>query len=226
MDDTPRPSAPVPALDALLDGNRRFALGTPRHPNQDATHRARTAAGQSPFAVVVGCSDSRVAAEIVFDCGLGDLFVVRTAGHLLGAEGLASVEFAVSALHVPLIVVLGHDRCGAIAAALDAFDHDRAYAGHLGVIVERIMPEIRAAHAHDVTDRDAIGERHVVSTAARLLRQSPLVADHVRSSRLAVVGMTYSLAEGHTRIVIDHGLPDHLSQPFGPHAGTSGSPPP
>ncbi|WP_338053083.1 carbonic anhydrase [Pseudonocardia broussonetiae] len=175
-------------------------------------HRARTADGQNPFAVVVGCSDSRVAAEIVFDCGLGDLFVVRTAGHLLGAEGLASVEFAVAALHTPLIVVLGHDRCGAISAALDAHDHGRTPTGHLRVIAERIVPEIRAAHAHNITDRDAIGEQHVISTAARLLEQSPLLADRVSTGRLAIAGMTYALAQGRVRIVASHDQSKHTPQ--------------
>lgn len=125
MSDHDRPGDPNTALAALLAGNQRFVRGAPLHPNQDAAHRARTATGQHPFAVILGCSDSRVAAEIVFDCGLGDLFVIRTAGHLLGAEVLASIEFAITALHTPLIVVLGHDRCGAVAAASAA--HDRGH---------------------------------------------------------------------------------------------------
>ncbi len=207
-----RPASPVAAFDALLAGNRRFVLGAPLHPNQDASRRAATADSQSPFAVVVGCSDSRVAAEIVFDCGLGDLFVVRTAGHLLGAEGLASIEFAVIALHTPLVVVLGHDRCGAISAALDAHDHGQTPVGHLRVIVERIVPEIRAAHARNITDRDAIGEQHVISTAARLLEQSPLLADRVSSGRLAVAGMTYALARGRVRVVVSHDQSDRTPQ--------------
>ncbi|GAA2570222.1 carbonic anhydrase [Pseudonocardia hydrocarbonoxydans] len=207
-----RPVGPVAALEALLAGNRRFALGSPRHPNQDAVHRVRAAEGQNPFAVVVGCSDSRVAAEIVFDCGLGDLFVVRTAGHLLGAEGLASIEFAVAALHTPLVVVLGHDRCGAISAALDAHDHGRTPTGHLRVIAEQIVPEIRAAHARNITDRDAIGEQHVIATATRLLEQSPLLADRVDAGRLAIAGMTYALAQGRVRIVVSHDQSTRTSQ--------------
>ncbi|MFE9468725.1 carbonic anhydrase [Streptomyces virginiae] len=91
--------------------------GTPQHPNQDAARRAETAPGQSPFAVLFGCSDSRLAAEIIFDQGLGDLFVVRTAGHVAGPEVLGSIECGVSVLDCPLVVVLGHDSCGAIAAA-------------------------------------------------------------------------------------------------------------
>jgi carbonic anhydrase len=212
MPDHDRPTDPAAALAALLAGNQRFARGAPLHPNQDAAHRARTATGQSPFSVILGCSDSRVAAEIVFDCGLGDLFVVRTAGHLLGAEVLASIEFAVTALHTPLIFVLGHDRCGAVTAALDAHDQGRTPTGHLRVIVERLTPEIRTAHTRNITDRDAIGELHVVSTVDRLLADSPLLADHVATGRCAVAGATYTLADGRVRTVATRGLPPHTAQ--------------
>src|SRR6476646_730489 len=107
---------PREAFELLLAGNERFVSGMPEHPNQDAARRAETAPGQRPFAVVFGCSDSRLAAEIIFDRGLGDLFVVRTAGHIIGPEVLASVEYGVTVLGVPRLVVVGHDSCGAIAA--------------------------------------------------------------------------------------------------------------
>lgn len=200
MSDHERPSDPNTALAALLAGNQRFVRGAPLHPNQDAARRARTATGQHPFAVILGCSDSRVAAEIVFDCGLGDLFVIRTAGHLLGAEVLASIEFAITALHTPLIVVLGHDRCGAVAAACAAHDRGHPPPGHLRVIVERLLLEVRSAQARGITDLDAIGELHVTTTADRLLADSRLVADQVIAGRCAVVAATYSLAHGRVRI--------------------------
>ncbi|MFE5549268.1 carbonic anhydrase, partial [Streptomyces sp. NPDC056534] len=110
-------TSPAVALDALLAGNTRFVSGAPQHPNQDAARRTELAPGQDPFAVILGCSDSRLAAEIIFDQGLGDLFVVRTAGHVLGTEVLGSVEYATSVLGARLVVVLGHDSCGAVAAA-------------------------------------------------------------------------------------------------------------
>src|SRR3954466_12057178 len=109
---------PREAFDLLLAGNQRFLAGGPEHPNQDAARRAEVAPGQRPFAVLFGCSDSRLAAEIIFDQGLGDLFVIRTAGHVVGPEVLGSIEYAVANLDVPLIAVLGHDSCGAIAASL------------------------------------------------------------------------------------------------------------
>ena len=113
-------SEPARAYAELVAGNRRFVGGAPRHPNQDAGHRAAVADGQHPFAVIVGCSDSRLAAEIIFDRGLGDLFVVRTAGHTAGPEVLGSVEYAVTVLGTPLVVVLGHDSCGAVQAARES----------------------------------------------------------------------------------------------------------
>src|SRR5881398_3731799 len=111
---------PDEALDYLLEGNRRFVAGQADHPNQDAARRASSANSQRPFAVLFGCSDSRVAAEIIFDRGIGDLFVVRTAGHLIGEEVLASIDFAVAVLGTPLVVILSHDSCGAVGAALEA----------------------------------------------------------------------------------------------------------
>jgi carbonic anhydrase len=107
---------PREASEMLLAGNQRFVSGAPEHPNQDAVRRAETALAQRPFAVLFGCSDSRLAAEIIFDRGLGDLFVVRTAGHVTGPEVLGSIEYGVSVLGCPLVVVLGHDSCGAVAA--------------------------------------------------------------------------------------------------------------
>src|SRR5919199_6278979 len=139
------PVTPDEALQFLLDGNERFVRGDVAHPNQDAERRVASAADQSPFAVIFGCSDSRVAAEIVFDRGLGDLFVVRTAGHLVGEEVLASIEYAVEVLETPLIVILGHDSCGAVGAALQAHESGVTPPGHLRSIVERLTPEILQA---------------------------------------------------------------------------------
>src|SRR5262245_65841978 len=118
------------ALDILLLGNRRFVDGTPQHPNQGAAHRASLAPAQHPFAVLFGCSDSRLAAEIIFDQGLGDLFVVRTAGHVTGPETLGSIEYGVGVLGAPLVVVLGHDSCGAVTAACQACDEGSAPTGY------------------------------------------------------------------------------------------------
>ena len=121
------------AFEVLLAGNRRFVAGTPEHPNQDAARRRDVAPAQAPFAVLFGCSDSRLAAEIIFDRGLGDLFVVRTAGHVIGPEVLGSIEYGVGVLGCPLVVVLGHDACGAVAAARAAVQDGTAGAGMYGM---------------------------------------------------------------------------------------------
>ena len=114
-----RPSNPQQAWDAMLAGNQRFVTGDLAHPRQDIDHREALATAQKPFAALFGCSDSRLSAEIIFDVGLGDLFVVRNAGQVIGETILGSLEYSVEVLEVPLILVLGHDECGAIRATLD-----------------------------------------------------------------------------------------------------------
>jgi hypothetical protein len=131
----------------LLAGNRRFVAGTPEHPNQDAARRSEVAPAQRPFAVVFGCSDSRLAAEIIFDRGLGDLFVVRTAGHVIGPEVLGSIEYGVSVLGCCLVVVLGHDSCGAVAAARAAVADGTTARGYVRDVIERVMPSVLTARA-------------------------------------------------------------------------------
>src|SRR6266508_220452 len=127
---------PAAAVAELRAGNDRFVTGTPMHPNQDSERRAALAGEQTPFAVVFGCSDSRLAAEIIFDRGLGDLFVVRTAGHTVGAEVLGSIEYAVTILNAPLVAVLGHNSCGAVQVSRDVLAGAAAPSGNLRAVVE------------------------------------------------------------------------------------------
>ncbi|MFG1838875.1 carbonic anhydrase [Micromonospora sp. NPDC049175] len=195
------PSEPARAYAELTTGNRRFVSGAPRHPNQDAGHRAAVADGQHPFAVIVGCSDSRLAAEIIFDRGLGDLFVVRTAGHTAGPEVLGSVEYAVTVLGTPLVVVLGHDSCGAVQAARESSATGTQPPGHLGAVVDAVLPSLRRAEAEGVHDIDGIVDIHIAQTVETLLRQSPVLADEVAQGRCAVVGVSYRLAAGVVRPV-------------------------
>lgn len=116
----PTSLTPAEAWERLRSGNERFVQGTAQHPDQDAARRATLGYRQHPFAVIFGCADSRVAAEIIFDQGLGDMFVVRTAGHVLDTTVIGSIEYGLDVLGTPLIVVLGHDHCGAVEAASDA----------------------------------------------------------------------------------------------------------
>ncbi|MFJ6164177.1 carbonic anhydrase [Micromonospora orduensis] len=194
-------SQPAQAYAELTAGNRRFVSGSPRHPNQDAGHRAAVADGQHPFAVIVGCSDSRLAAEIIFDRGLGDLFVVRTAGHTTGPEVLGSVEYAVTVLGTPLVVVLGHDSCGAVQAAREVAATGVAPQGHLGAVVDAVLPSLRRAAADGVDDIDEIVDIHIAQTVEALLEQSSVLADAVTRGRCAVVGVSYRLAAGVVRPV-------------------------
>ena len=171
------------AWKALKEGNERFVAGTPAHPSQSIADRARLAAGQKPTAVVFGCADSRVAAEIIFDQGLGDMFVVRTAGHVIDSAVLGSVEYAVTVLNVPLIAVLGHDSCGAVKATLEALDGGVMPGGYVRDIVERITPSVMQGR-HDGSDphrrvrgQARQGDRHSVARALR--------ADRAAASRPA-----------------------------------------
>ncbi|MFC5927210.1 carbonic anhydrase [Micromonospora vulcania] len=195
------PTDPARAYAELAAGNQRFVSGAPRHPNQDAEHRAAVADGQHPFAVIVGCSDSRLAAEIIFDRGLGDLFVVRTAGHIVGPEVLGSVEYAVTVLGTPLVVVLGHDSCGAVQAAREAATTGTAPRGHLRAVVDAVLPSLRRAASEGVDDIDGIVDIHIAQTVETLLDQSPVLAAEVAQGRCAVVGVSYRLAAGVVRPV-------------------------
>ncbi|WP_282694489.1 carbonic anhydrase [Streptomyces sp. CC208A] len=199
-------TSPALALDALLEGNRRFVSGTPEHPNQDAARRAELAPGQDPFAVILGCSDSRLAAEIIFDRGLGDLFVVRTAGHVLGPEVLGSVEYATSVLGARLVVVLGHDSCGAVAAARAAVEDGFAAGGFVRDVVERVTPSILAARNAGLTADSDIIDEHIRHTADLLLDRSRLLSEQVAAGEIAVVGLGYELAGGKARLVTTHGV--------------------
>ncbi|MBO4160023.1 MULTISPECIES: carbonic anhydrase [Micromonospora] len=195
------PITPTQALAELQAGNRRFVAGEPHHPNQGASHRAAVADGQHPFAVIVGCSDSRLAAEIIFDRGLGDLFVVRTAGHTAGPEVLGSVEYAVTILGTPLVVVLGHDSCGAVQAAREAARTGTQPPGHLYSVVAAVGPSLRRADQQGVHDIDGIVDIHIAQTVEVLLGNSPVIAAEVAAGRCAVVGMSYRLAAGEVRQV-------------------------
>ncbi|MEU6331858.1 carbonic anhydrase [Streptomyces sp. NPDC047049] len=201
-------STPTPrdAFELLLSGNRRFVAGTPEHPNQDATRRAAIAPSQQPFAVLFGCSDSRLAAEIIFDRGLGDLFVVRTAGHVMGAEVLGSIEYGVDVLDCPLVVVLGHDSCGAVGAACAALENGMRPAGYVRDVVERVTPSVLAARAAGRVEPEEILAEHIRHTVDLLLDRSRVLAEKVAAGQVAVVGLCYRLADGRAELVASRGL--------------------
>ena len=196
----------------MAQGNERFVAGEPLHPRQDVEHRAELATAQHPSAALFGCSDSRLAAEIIFDKGLGDLFVVRNAGQVISESVIGSLEFAVAVLKVPLIIVLGHDNCGAVRAAIDSAQPDAAplppHIAHLiapiGPAVQRVTAAERSAGqlaADGAPDISEVVREHLHDTVAELLQGSELISDAVAAGTLAIVGANYRLAEG--RVVPD-----------------------
>ncbi|MER6069615.1 carbonic anhydrase [Streptomyces sp. NPDC001817] len=199
-------ASPREAFELLLTGNQRFVAGAPAHPNQDATRRTEVAPSQRPFAVLFGCSDSRLAAEIIFDRGLGDLFVVRTAGHVMGPEVIGSIEYGVDVLDCPLVVVLGHDSCGAVGAACAALEDGMAPAGYIRDVVERVTPSVLAARAAGRVSAEEILAEHIGHTVDLLLDRSRLLAERVAAGQAAVVGLCYNLADGTARLVAARGL--------------------
>ncbi|BBX34050.1 carbonic anhydrase [Mycolicibacterium mageritense] len=199
-------SNPVSAWKALKDGNARFVAGEPQHPSQDIARRASLAHTQRPTAVVFGCGDSRVAAEILFDQGLGDMFVVRTAGHVIDNAVLGSIEYAVSILGVPLIVVLGHDSCGAVKAALNALDEGQVPGGYVRDIVERVTPSILLGRHAGLERVDEFEAQHVKETVAQLQMRSAAIAQGIAAGTQAIVGATYHLADG--RVELRHHVGD------------------
>ncbi len=207
----PRSSA-LYALERLREGNRRFVAGIRGgDPLADHERRNELLAGQDPFAIVLGCSDSRVPAELVFDQGLGDLFVIRVAGNIVASSQIGSVEFATERFGTRLAVVLGHSRCGAVIATVE---HLLAPAEHpsrgLGSIVERVRPAVEPLLATDLRhDPEALLAQAVranVRVAASQLRHaSPLLERRIESGELLIVGAEYSLASG--EVTFFDGLP-------------------
>lgn len=195
---------PAEAWQELVEGNHRFVAGEPRH-RADVDRRAELTHRQTPHAALFGCSDSRLAAEIIFDQGLGDLFVIRNAGQIISTSVLGSLEYAVAVLHVPLILVLGHDECGAVRAAIDSQAKDATpLPPHIGHIIDKIIPAVRrVTGVTDATflvpenvDAASVGREHLRDTVAELLERSEIVSDAIADGTLAIVGANYRLAEG------------------------------
>jgi len=199
------PLTPAQAWAALRDGNDRFVRGEMQHPSQSVDRRTEVSEGQDPFAVLFGCSDSRVAAEIIFDRGLGDLFVVRTAGHVLDTTVIGSIEYGVELLGTPLIVVLGHDSCGAVAAATTALHQGDLPPGFVRTVVDRVIPSIvgLVGGTENLADLDAadLGREHVRQTVRMLQGYSKSLAQAVEEGRCAIVGLEYALTDGRMRVV-------------------------
>ncbi len=201
-----RPQTPAEAWAAMLDGNQRFVTDKPSHVRQDFGLRTELAKEQKPFAALFGCSDSRLSAEIIFDVGLGDLFVVRNAGQVIAETILGSLEYAVEVLGVPLILVLGHDECGAIRATMNSTEGQVMPQGEfIHNLVERITPTVLAAKANGLNEIDQITALHIKDTINELIARSALIAERIESGKLAVVGANYKLTLGEVQEIVTIG---------------------
>lgn len=202
---------PDEALAMLMAGNARYAADASRRPNLGPDRRRELATGQHPFATILACADSRVGPELIFDQGLGDLFVVRVAGNVVDDPVLGSIEYAVIHLGCPLVMVLGHQRCGAVTAALQAAEGAGSAedsATKIGALAALIAPAVNAV-PKDAPDRlDAVVVENARLGAASLLRQSAPLRERVDARRLRIVSARYSLDDGKVTQVLDApGLP-------------------
>ncbi|TDR20640.1 carbonic anhydrase [Marinicella litoralis] len=188
-------------LKRLKDGNQRFVSGTTIHDiDSISSQRISVVKAQEPFAVILGCSDSRVPAELVFDQGLGDLFVIRVAGNVVAPSQIGSVEFAVSMFGSPLVVVLGHSNCGAIEATIDAMKNpDESTSINIQSIVKRIKPAIEPLLLNHTLDQvrteDAV-KANVLKSVAQLTSSSEIIESKVADGQLNVIGACYDLKTG------------------------------
>lgn len=190
-------SSPDEAIAALEEGNGRFFSGESSRPELSAFQRRSQILGQAPFAVILACSDSRVPVELVFDQGLGDLFVVRVAGNVIGEEGLGTIEYAICHLKVQLVMVLGHEGCGAVEAAMSTHEELQKEPEKLRQLIERIRPSV--ANLPDIRDRKARMREAVICNVrhqVHLLRQEEMIAEAEKAGTIRVIGGFYEIGSG------------------------------
>ena len=199
--DGPAPASPEAALARLLTGNRRFASGRARHPHQSPRDLRELASGQDPFAIVLGCADSRVSPELLFDQGLGDLFDNRVAGNIVTDLLLGSIEYAVEHFNPPLLMVLGHERCGAVSATIETIENGGTAPGHIGAIVDALRPIIEPV-LHEPGDKvENSVQANIRAQVATLEERSDIVQERVEAGALAVIAARYDLDTGRVFII-------------------------
>jgi len=191
------PLTPEQAMERLIEGNKRFTGGCPAHPHADSGRRGEVLNGQNPFAVILTCSDSRVPPEIVFDCGIGDIFVVRVAGNIIDTAAMGSIVYAVTHLDCPLVVVLGHESCGAVTAALAARDNPPEEHPSMDAILKTIRENIPNTLNSDGEDRrleSAVREN--AAAVAGQIEADDAVRDRAAGGATSVKAAYYSLQTG------------------------------
>ncbi|MEU4930467.1 carbonic anhydrase [Streptomyces yokosukanensis] len=198
---SPRPTTPATAFARLMDGNERWVSGRLQHPDRDPDRRQLVAQEQEPFGSVLSCIDSRVPPELLFDTGLGDLYVMRTGGQAVGPVVTGSVEYGPMTSATPLIVVLGHQRCGAIKAAYQSLHDSKPLPGNLQAIVKALRPAYEQAVKEGGADPVETMTRAQVKLTATELRANADLAPLVRKGSLAVVGAYYSLDTGKVEVL-------------------------
>src|SRR6201996_6625908 len=192
--------SPDASLERLLKGNARYVKGVSRR--HDFKHeREALVGGQNPYAAILSCADSRIAPEYAFDTGRGDLFVCRVAGNFAGTETVASLEYAVAVLNTPLILVLGHDACGAVDATLKAIKDDKPPPGHIPSLVDAIAPAAKAAMQQGGEVLDKAIRQNVIDNVAKLKSAAPILNAAVEQGKLQVVGGIYRLTTGTVDLV-------------------------
>ena len=198
------------ALALLKEGNQRYATGKSKHPNQDAARRSvAVAEGQKPFATILACSDSRSPVEVIFDRGVGDLFVVRVAGNVADESQIATIEYGVEHLGTPLLVVMGHTGCGAVTAACKGGEVH----GHLGVLLSKIQPAVvKAAAVAESKDRlvPAAIQANVWQQMEDVVQESSILREKIKEGALQVVGAVYDLEKGSVTWLGSHPSMDSL----------------
>ncbi len=198
---------PDEALARMKKGNAEFLADHVRELPRSHDRRMKIARGQAPFAVLLGCSDSRVSPELLFSVALGELFIVRNAGNTVDTVALGSIEYGVLVLGAPLIVVLGHQRCGAVEAAIKVVKDDATFPGSIGQMIEPIIPAVlRADRAGNLKGEDLLDaaiQANVRRTVERLRNSEPSLIDPLRAGKLKIVGATYDLDHGHVEFFKD-----------------------
>jgi carbonic anhydrase len=191
------PLTPDRALTQLIRGNERFVAGWPDRPNQSARRRREVSeTGQQPFAIILSCSDSRVPPEIIFDQGLGDLFVIRVAGNILSDEILGTIEYAVEHMQVSLVVVLGHDKCGAVTAAVEGVETRN----HVQTLLEALRPAAVAAKAQGGDVISIAIDMNVQQAVAALQNSEPVLSSACAAGHVKILGARYNLDTGEVKI--------------------------
>jgi len=184
-------------LNSLLKGNQRYSSGSLKHPDQSIDRLHEVAELQLPLAAILGCADSRVPPEIIFDQGIGDLFVVREAGIIIDDATIASLEYAVEHLGIQLILVLGHERCGAIDAAIH-----HSYHGHIGTLVDAISPAIDRVKGKHGDLADLVSRANIEIATEHLRKSRPVLFEKVKQHKLKIVGGYYDLDTGRVEITV------------------------